>query len=111
MEQALAEADAAGRSGERPIGAVVVLDGEIVARDRAAQRATSTQLAHAELHALQQLVGEPWQTRTDAVVVSTVERCPLCMGAVVMMDIRHVAFALADENAGARAMMEMPYVR
>jgi tRNA(adenine34) deaminase len=111
MHEALHEAEAAGRDHELPIGAVVVLDGEIVARGRATQRRARTQLAHAELLALEQLVGEPWQAASDAVVVSNVEPCPLCLGAVVMCDIAHVVFAEWDERAGARQMLELPYVR
>lgn len=111
MSEALREAEAAGHDGELPIGAVVVYDGQIVARGRSAQKRLRTQLAHAELLALQQLVGEPWQAATDAVVVTNVEPCPLCLGAVVMTDIRHVVFAQWDERAGAREMLEIPYVR
>jgi len=111
MHEAITESDAAGRAGEYPIGAVVVLDGEIVARGRAAQRASGTQLAHAELTALQELRGERWMTESDAVVVTNLEPCPLCLGAVVMTDIRHVVFALGDPVAGAGRMLEIPYVR
>jgi tRNA(Arg) A34 adenosine deaminase TadA len=111
MQEALREAEAAGGEGELPIGAVIVYDGQIVARARSAQRRLRTQLAHAELLALQQLVGDPWQEATDAVVVTNVEPCPLCLGAVVMTDIAHVVFAQWDDRAGAHEMLQIPYVR
>jgi tRNA(Arg) A34 adenosine deaminase TadA len=54
MRDALDEAEAAGRAGELPIGAVLVVDGVIVSRGRARHRATRSQLMHAELQALLQ---------------------------------------------------------
>ena len=52
MRAALVEAEAAGRGGEVPIGAVLVVDGVIVSRGRARHRATRSQLMHAEMQAL-----------------------------------------------------------
>jgi tRNA(adenine34) deaminase len=112
MREALAEADAAGASGEMPIGSVVVRRGEIVSRGRSRQEETGSQLAHAEFEALRALTGDEWQdARPDTVVVTTVEPCPLCLGATVMMDIEHVVYALDDKLAGAREMLQIPYVR
>ena len=112
MREALAEADAAGAAGEMPIGCVVVRGGEIVSRGRSRQNETGSQLAHAEFEALRALTGPEWaDTSPDTVVVTTVEPCPLCLGATVMMDIEHVVYALDDRLAGAREMLEIPYVR
>jgi pyrimidine deaminase RibD-like protein len=52
MSEALVEAEAAGRAGELPIGAVLVVDGVIVSRGRARRRAMRSQLMHAEMQAL-----------------------------------------------------------
>jgi tRNA(Arg) A34 adenosine deaminase TadA len=46
MREALAEAKAAGEAGEYPIGAVVVIDGEVISRGRSRQRELRSQLAH-----------------------------------------------------------------
>ena len=112
MSEALAEAEAAGHAGDLPIGAVVVLDGEIVSRGRSRKKERRTQLAHAELDALLD-GGEPLWTRHDeAVLFTTVEPCPMCLGAAVMADVPHVVFACRDANAGVRQIIEMvPYVR
>ena len=111
MHAAIAEADAAGAVGELPIGAVVALDGEIVSRGRSRQRERRSQLAHAELDALV-AGGEPLWTRHDeAVLFTTVEPCPMCLGAVVMADVPHVVFACPDANAGVPAMLDLPYIR
>jgi tRNA(adenine34) deaminase len=111
MREALADADAAGADGEMPIGSVVVRGGEIVSRGRSQQKATGSQLAHAELEALRQLTGPDWaHGNHDAVVFTTLEPCPLCLGAAVMMDVEHVVFAVRDHLAGAGDMLQVPYI-
>ena len=111
MREALAEADAAGRAGERPIGAVLVVAGEVVSRGRNREQERRSQLAHAELNALL-AGGEPvWSRHEEAAVFTTVEPCPLCLGAVVMADVPHVVFACHDDVAGSRRIVEtIPYV-
>jgi len=52
MRAALAEADMAGRAGELPIGAVVVIDRIIISRGRASHQHSRSQLRHAELNAM-----------------------------------------------------------
>jgi tRNA(adenine34) deaminase len=112
MREALAEAELAGRAGELPIGAVVALDGLVVGRGRSRQNERRTQLAHAELAALLD-AGERILTRHDeAVVVTTVEPCPLCLGACVMADVPHVVYGLRDPyTAIPQAVTDVPYIR
>jgi tRNA(adenine34) deaminase len=111
MREALAEAAAAGEAGELPIGAVVAVNGEVVARGRARHHAAHSQVAHAELDALR-AGGEPLLTCHDeAVLVSTLEPCPMCLGAAVMADVPHVVFGAYDTLAGVRGMLDIPYVR
>ena len=52
MCEALREAEAAGQAGEIPIGAVLMLDGEIISRGRAHHQEHKSQISHAELNAL-----------------------------------------------------------
>jgi tRNA(adenine34) deaminase len=112
MREALAEAVAAGQAGELPIGAVLVVDGVVVARGRAAHRAARSQLMHAEMQALL-AGGDPlWERYDDAALFTTVEPCPMCLGAAVMADLPHIVFALPDRNVESRRMVEgIPYVR
>jgi tRNA(adenine34) deaminase len=111
MREALAEARAAGEAGEYPIGAVVAIDGEVVSRGRSRQRELRSQLAHAELDALQN-GGEPLWTRHDeAILFTTVEPCPLCLGAAVMADVPHIVYAHPDPAIQSALIMErVPYV-
>jgi tRNA(adenine34) deaminase len=111
MPEALAEAEAAGRAGERPIGAALVVAGQIVSCGRPRQSELRSQLAHAELEALQ-CGGEPlWERYSEAVLFTTVEPCPLCLGAVVMADVPHIVYALHDPLVQTRRLIEgSPYV-
>jgi tRNA(adenine34) deaminase len=111
MREALVEARAAGEAGEYPIGAVLVLDGTVISRGRSRQRELRSQLAHAELQALQ-LGGEPLWTRHDEVMLfTTVEPCPLCLGAAVMADVPHIVFAHPDPAVESALIVErVPYV-
>src|SRR5687767_11338124 len=88
MREALLEADAAGQAGELPIGAVLVLDGEIISRGRARHKETKSQISHAELNALLNGGEKLWTDYKQAIILfTTVEPCPMCLGAVVMADV------------------------
>lgn len=112
MREALVEAEAAGQAGELPIGAVLVIDGAIVSRGRARHRDARSQLAHAEMGALLG-GGEPlWRDYERAVLVTTLEPCPMCLGATVMADVPHLVFAAHDAVVHSRRTVETnPYVR
>ena len=111
MRAALAEAEAAGDAGELPIGAVVVIEGEIVSRGRAAHRAHRSQLAHAELEALRAGGEAVWERHDEAVLFTTVEPCPMCLGAAVMADVPHIVFASHDALVHSSQTVETnPYV-
>jgi tRNA(adenine34) deaminase len=112
MREALKEAEAAGREGELPIGAVLVVHGEVVARGRSQRKGRRNQLMHAEMNALLN-GGEPlWDHYEDAVLFTTLEPCPLCLGAAVMADVPHIVFASRDEVVYSRQTLDAnPYVR
>lgn len=110
MREALAEAEAAGAAGQLPIGAVLVLDGEIVSRGRNRYLERGSQLAHAELEALLEGGDAVFSRHDDCVLYTTVEPCPMCLGALVMADVPHVVFAAHDANAGMRQMTDIDYV-
>lgn len=112
MREALQEAELAGQSGELPIGAVIVIDGEIIARGRACHNAMRSQLRHAELNAMLDGGERLWTDFKRAILFTTVEPCPLCLGAVVMADIPHVIFGMYDQIVHSNLIVEInPYVR
>ena len=100
MRQALQEAKLAYEEGNIPIGAVVVLDGEVVARGRN-QRYTGHFLRHAEVEALSRLPRPFNRQREQAALFTTVEPCTMCYGAILFANIAHVFYAACDRHAGA----------
>jgi len=103
MAVALEEASAALQHGDVPIGAVVVVDGEIVARRHNERERTGDPTAHAEVLAIRDAattVGDGWRL-IDATVVVTVEPCPMCAGALVAARVRRLVFGVPDPKAGA----------
>ena len=112
MRQALAEAEDAGIAGELPIGAVVVIDGEVVSRGRARHLEFQNQIRHAELNALLAGGEKLWRDYRRAILFTTVEPCPMCLGAAVMADIPHIIFALHDQVVHSQQTLEAnPYIR
>lgn len=83
-----------------------------MARGHARHRQARSQLAHAELQALL-AGGDPlWTGYEGAVLVTTSEPCPMCLGAAVMADVPHVVFAAHDAVVhSAQTVADNPYVR
>lgn len=92
MGAALEQAALGLEAGEVPIGAVVVADGEIVARSH--WRAVVGLLAHPELVALQQA------NRRAVTLVTTLEPCLLCMAAAMFQFAERVVYALESPTDG-----------
>ena len=112
MREALVEAERAGKAGEYPIGAIIVLDGEIIARGRARHGELKNQLRHAELNALLDGGEKMWTDYKRAILFTTVEPCPMCLGATVMADIPHIIYALNDAVVHSKHSVETnPYIR
>ncbi len=103
MGLALTEAAAALAHDDVPIGAVVLVGGEVVARRHNERERLGDPTAHAELLALRDAataVGDGWRL-TDATLVVTLEPCPMCAGALVAARAKRVVFGAADPKAGA----------
>lgn len=112
MRIALAEAELAGQSGELPIGAAIVIDGEIISRARGSRQKMHNQIRHAELNAILEGGERLWRDYRRAILFTTVEPCPLCLGAAVMADIPHIVYGLNDQVVQSKLTLEFnPYVR
>ncbi|MBP2243355.1 tRNA(adenine34) deaminase [Cytobacillus eiseniae] len=101
MLEAIKEAKKAEKRMEVPIGAVVVLNGEIIARAHNLRESNQNALAHAELLAIDQAcqsVGS-WRLE-DAVLYVTLEPCPMCAGAIMLSRIKRVVYGAADPKGG-----------
>jgi tRNA(adenine34) deaminase len=102
MRVALAEAERALQAGEVPVGAVVLVEGRVVAARHNEREARADPTAHAELLALRDAAGVLGRWRLDdATVVVTLEPCPMCAGALVAARVARLVFAAADPKGGA----------
>lgn len=99
MTLALEEAQKAYALGEVPVGAVLVRDGEVIARAHNLRETQKDPLAHAELLAIQQAAKEGWRLK-DCTLYVTLEPCPMCAGALLMAQIGRVVFGAFDEKQG-----------
>lgn len=102
MRLALAEADAAAAEGEVPIGAVVVCDGQVVARGHNRRELDLDPSAHAEFSAMveaSRVLGR-WRLSGCTVYV-TLEPCLMCAGLMVNARIDRCVFGAADPKGGA----------
>lgn len=106
MDLALAEARQALSHGDVPIGAVVVIDGEVVASRHNERELHNDPTAHAETLAIRDAAERLGSSRLDgATVYSTLEPCPMCAGAALLARVGRVVFGAADPKAGACASL------
>lgn len=102
MMHALRRARAAGRRGEVPVGAVAVLNGEVIAAASNGIERRRDATAHAELIVLRRaarIVGG-WRL-TGVSLYCTLEPCPMCAGAMVQARIDRCVYAARDPKKGA----------
>ena len=105
MAAALDEARAAGARGEVPVGAVVVRDGKVVAREGNRTRELMDPTAHAEMLAIRAAcatLGSERLAGHDLYV--TLEPCPMCAGAISAARIDRLYFGAADPKSGGVAV-------
>jgi len=107
MMQAIAQARRALEQGELPIGAVIVLDGGVIAEAFTGEISLRRRLVHAELLALDAadrilpLSGR----RRAAKLYTTLEPCMMCLGAAITFGISAVHYALESPTDGATALL------
>jgi tRNA(adenine34) deaminase len=102
MSAALAEARAAAQAGEVPIGAVVINDGEIIARGQNSVLRNNDPTAHAEIVALRAAAAALGNYRLNGCVLYvTLEPCAMCAGAMIHARVSRLVYAAADPKAGA----------
>lgn len=102
MEAALAEAKKAGESGEVPIGAVVVREGQIIARGQNRVIRDNDPTAHAEIVAMRSVASANGNYRLNGCTLYvTLEPCAMCAGAIIHARLDRLVFAALDPKAGA----------
>lgn len=106
MAAALEQARLAASIGEVPVGAVVVIDGEIVAARHNERESAIDPTAHAEVLALRDAAAAVGDWRLEgASLVVTLEPCPMCAGAALAARVSRVVFGAYDPKAGAASTL------
>ncbi|MFS0657111.1 tRNA adenosine(34) deaminase TadA [Bacillus sp. 179-C3.3 HS] len=101
MKEAITEALKAERIGEVPIGAVLVVDEQVVSRAHNLRESEQRSIAHAELLAIDEACKATGSWRLDeAVLYVTLEPCPMCAGAIVLSRVKKVVFGAYDPKGG-----------
>ena len=102
MTLALEEASRAYDEGEVPIGAVLTMDGDMIARGRNRSIALSDPTAHAEILTLRAAGEKRGNYRLPgATLYVTLEPCLMCAGAILQARLARVVFGAFDPKAGA----------
>ena len=107
MRLALDLAAEARRSGEVPIGAVVVIGGEVVGTGRNANISAVDPTAHAEIVGLRAAAARIGNHRlVGATLYCTVEPCLMCLGATLHARIDRIVYGATDPKIGAIDMLD-----
>jgi tRNA(adenine34) deaminase len=102
MQHALVLADRAEEEGEVPVGALVVLNGEVIGEGWNRPILSCDPTAHAEVIALRSAAAKLGNYRlTGATLYVTLEPCPMCAGAMVHARVARVVYGAPDPLAGS----------
>jgi tRNA(adenine34) deaminase len=110
MMLALDEARLGAESGEVPVGAVIVSNGEVIAKAHNLCETNHCATAHAELLAIEEASQKlsSWRLSNCTLYV-TLEPCPMCTGAAINARIPKIVFAAKDPRAGAcGSLVDLP---
>ncbi len=102
MRLALQEARRALQHEDVPVGAVAVLDGQVIGSGHNRREADQDPTAHAEMIAIRQAAAHIGHWRLEGVsLYCTLEPCAMCAGAMVLARLPRLVFAARDPKAGA----------
>lgn len=102
LSLALEEAKKAKEKGEVPVGAIIVKDGEVIAKAHNLRETLKDSTAHAEILAIKEACKKlnNWRLNGCEMYV-TLEPCPMCAGAILQSRISKIYIGTFDENTGA----------
>jgi tRNA(adenine34) deaminase len=114
MTLALEEAKKAYNKNEVPIGAIIVKDGQVIARAHNTREVDNLATSHAEILAIQRANQklQSWRLDTCSLYV-TIEPCPMCSGAIIQSRIANVYYGARDPKNGSHqsitSLFDLPY--
>jgi len=101
LREAINEAGKALAAGEVPVGAVVVVENQIVGRGHNRRESRQDPLAHAEIEAIHTAAAHLGSWRVGGTLYVTLEPCAMCAGAIILARIERLVFGAPDPKAGA----------
>ena len=106
MERAIGLALEAEHGGNLPIGAVIVLDGQIVAEGASAIAVPAYDPGrHAETEALSRVAGNLWTQAAGMTCYTTLEPCLMCYGSLLLHGVGRIVFGAIDPRGGASSIL------
>jgi tRNA(adenine34) deaminase len=110
MDRAVAIARETVADGNIPVGAVIVLDEEIIAEGGSyVIKPVYNPGRHAEKEAIRNVPVELWPRAKEMTCYTTLEPCMMCMGALLVHGVGRIVFGATDERGGARfALAHLP---
>ena len=106
---ALGEAESALESGEVPVGAVITMEGAVLAKAHNTPILMQDPTAHAEILAIRKAAEAQENYRLDgATLYVTIEPCVMCAGAIIHARIARLVFGAADPKGGALSLYGIP---
>lgn len=106
MIEAVKEAEIAAAEGNWPMGCVLVLDNEIIARAHNTGYTDANRMAHAELKALTEAQRLLEANRGKVILYTTYEPCPMCFGAIVINKIKRVVTGIDLDQSGSLRLQD-----
>ena len=104
---ALREAEQSRKNGNWAVGCVITLEGKPVAKGRNFVYSKQNRLLHAEIDAIAKLQEAHFDSKgKDFVLYTTLEPCPMCMGAIMLAGIRRIVAGTNIDHSGASAQMD-----
>ena len=107
LQRAIAVAQEAERRGNLPIGALIVLDDEVIAEGFNAVVLPSRHPGrHAEMEALVRVPEHLWMRAREMTCYTTLEPCVMCFGALLLHGVGRIVFGATDPQGGASVLLE-----
>ena len=106
MHRAIDLALLAEQEGNQPVGAVITLDGNLVAEGRSVIWVPKFDVTrHAEMEALRAVTADLWRSSDEMSLYTTLEPCLMCFGSILLHGISRVVFGSSDNNGGSSSVL------
>ncbi len=105
LHEAINLAREAELRGNLPIGAVILLDGEIIGRMNSIWQPRLDLTRHAEMDALREVQPDLWQKSGEMILLTTLEPCLMCAGAILLHRIGYLIFGSSDPIGGVSSAL------